>query len=99
MTTAIYSGTREVPPPVRVRDELGELLADERFVYRDAKAETDHETKVCAATRIVGVIAGKPKPEEVRPLGCRGRYPGEPGGPATDPLRQVRDSVQPRAQR
>jgi nitroimidazol reductase NimA-like FMN-containing flavoprotein (pyridoxamine 5'-phosphate oxidase superfamily) len=37
-------------------------------VYCDAKVETDYEVNVEAAMRIAGVMAGKPMPEEVRPL-------------------------------
>ena len=41
-------------------------------VYCDAKVETDYEVNVEAAMRIAGVMAGKPMPEEVRPLVAEG---------------------------
>jgi PPOX class probable F420-dependent enzyme len=37
-------------------------------VYCDAKVETDHDATVDLATRIAGVMAGTPMPEEVRSL-------------------------------
>jgi hypothetical protein len=37
-------------------------------VYCDAKVETDHDANVDLAMRIAGVMAGKPMPEEVRPM-------------------------------
>ncbi len=37
-------------------------------VYCDAKVEKDHDANVDLAMRIAGVMAGKPMPEEVRPM-------------------------------
>jgi len=41
-------------------------------VYCDAKLETDHEANVDLAMRITGLMAGKPMPEEVRPMVAEG---------------------------
>ena len=41
-------------------------------VYCDAKVEKDFETNVDVAMRIAGVMAGKPMPDEVRPLVAEG---------------------------
>jgi PPOX class probable F420-dependent enzyme len=37
-------------------------------VYCDAKIETDHDANVDLGMRIAGVMAGKPMPDEVRPM-------------------------------
>jgi PPOX class probable F420-dependent enzyme len=41
-------------------------------VYCDAKIDTDHEANVDLGMRIAGLMAGKPMPEEVRPLIAEG---------------------------
>ena len=41
-------------------------------VYCDAKVETDHDANVDLGMRIAGVMAGKPMPEEVRPMIAEG---------------------------
>jgi PPOX class probable F420-dependent enzyme len=41
-------------------------------VYCDAKVEKDHDANVDLAMRIAGVMAGKPMPEEVRPMIAEG---------------------------
>jgi nitroimidazol reductase NimA-like FMN-containing flavoprotein (pyridoxamine 5'-phosphate oxidase superfamily) len=41
-------------------------------VYCDAKVETDRDANVDLAMRIAGVMAGKPMPDEVRPLVAEG---------------------------
>jgi PPOX class probable F420-dependent enzyme len=41
-------------------------------VYCEAKVDRDHDANVEVAMRIAGVMAGKPMPEEVRPLIAEG---------------------------